>query len=1606
MIGFHKSHAVVIGIDAYGEGIPPLRTAVHDATEIARVLGTAYGYSVRLLTEDVSLARLQAVFGEALPHEVEGDDRVLVYFAGHGIALDGDDGPAGYLIPQDARRQDKRSFLPMTELNRSLDVLPCRHLLLVLDCCFAGAYRWSSTRDLGALPEVIHRERFDRYIKDPAWQVITSAAHDQKALDVVAGEILGSRGGSRGDAGHSPFAAAFLRALEKGEADLIPRGGLGAPAGDGVITATELYLYLRESVEVGAEADGHLQTPGLWPLKKHGKGEFIHLVPGHPLNLPPAPALDEASNPWRGLQSYDEQHAGVFFGRSRFVAALADRIRARPLTVVLGASGTGKSSVVKAGLLSHLRGTEPGAWEILPPIRPGKSPLASLAGLSLPSEPADDLDAHLADFRVDPEALARRVGAWASREPGGRRLLLIVDQFEELITLSWDAAERGDFMALLQRALAVHPGRLRVVLTLRSDFEPQFTQTPLQVEWLSSRIVVPAMTLDEYREAIEVPALVKVLYFQGKGSSQEFIDRLIGDVANTPGALPLLSFTLSELYRHYLERQGDDRSLREVDYERLGGVGGSLRNRANEVYDGLPDDGHRRTMRTVMLRMVSVEGGELTRRHVLKKELCYDEPEENRRVEEVISRLTGARLVVEGKEPDDQTYVEPAHDELIRGWDRLAEWTRDGLSTIQLRQVLSPSVRDWCADGRFDPDKLWHANPRLALLSAELGLPFNWRKYVTKLIRRRLARGFTADHPRTTWLNVDESHFVIQSLARRHRTTTIAAAVTVGVIGVLLGLTVTAFHESVRADVQRREAQFTTANLSLDRGLVLAQQGKARNGLLWMARGLALNPEGSPDLDRAIRLNLAAWASQVPISRGGLEHSVGTVKLMMLSPDGRTLATAAGEWNDESPFRAYLWDVASGERIAGPLATTGDIRALIFSRDGSTFATASGPLFMHASGVGEVRVWQARTGRQIGSPLSHPAAITALELSPDGMLLFAGSVDGLVYRHHVQSGAPAGEPFRHESAVSQLALSPDGAILLVGAAGHGSRLWDVSEGQPIGSPLPHEVTITATLFNRDGTRALTAGSDGTIQFWESRTARSLGTLVHPGDNRAHANQVSHATFGPDARTLLTCSYDGTAKLWDVATRKLQMIYNHDDIVTSASFSPDGQTIATSCYDDFVRLFDTSTGMSIGQPIELTNNVYAVTFGRDGRRLFTAGLNDRFVRAWEVPRLQAARWTMHLDTEIHDVVLCRKGGTFLVLSWENRTVWIRDVANGEVIGTPIKLDRDSALMAAEFSPDGRYVATSAVEANSKEASVRVWDATTGKPVTPLLPVNRVSTGRVYAPLFAFGPDGRTLLTSGTNGLESRIRLWEVEGASLRWEILYPGECAQVLCAPDGQTVLIADRQGDIQFLDARSGRTAGKKLRHPGAVIALTYSPDGAILASCGGGNAAQLWNVETGQPIGKPMHHSDQVNDVVFSTDGRVVATASGDHTARLWDSRTGNPLTQPLRHEGMLNRVGFCGGGKLIITSGNNLAARVWDIASGREVGPGMAYGAGRVVSAVSPDGRGILTGGQEGTIKLWDVPKPEAGDVREIGARVRGLTGMDFGERDSIEFHNAPGW
>lgn len=720
MVEFNRSIAIVVGINQYQNGVKPLRTAVSDATEISQVLKVDHGYHVSLLTDQqATLAMLRSLLANVLPKTVQPDDKLLFYFAGHGIAFNSDEGPEGYLIPQDAVLGESYTYLPMTEVHDALTQLSCRHFLGIFDCCFAGAFRWSATRDVLVPPKVIHKERYERFITDPAWQVITSAADDQHALDALA--LSNQRGHQVGQ--HSPFAQAFIQALQaNSDADASPPASHGQPAGDGIITATELYQYLRDTIEPETTAKVRRQTPGLWPLKNHGKGEFIFHVPGRSLSLPEAPPLNEASNPYRGLESFEESHQHLFFGRQALTQELKDFVESHPKTVVLGASSSGKSSLVKAGLVPSLRrelNTEAQSlWQVLAIFRPGKMPLNALSqalNISLTVDSEEDRISVLSD-RLD----------HCQKANSNTKFLLIIDQAEELFSLCTDAKERQNFIQLLAQSQESRINWFHIIFILRSDFEAQFYSSSIEKFCQFDRFLIRSMNRDELRSVIEEPASAKVIYFD----PPELVEKLIDTVYETPGTLPLLSLTLNKLFLSFLHNASvrTNRAITIDDYESVGEVKKILINLAERSCHLLiaQDAEFLYIIRRVMLRMISIEDNEIIPRKIFESELIYSNREENRKVQILIDAFINSALIVKGKMDSNEAYIEFSHHLLPRRWQRILDWIYKSkfLDLLNLQDHVRTLTRDWIKQKRRH-DLLLSAGKRLDECQSLLKNPIN-----------------------------------------------------------------------------------------------------------------------------------------------------------------------------------------------------------------------------------------------------------------------------------------------------------------------------------------------------------------------------------------------------------------------------------------------------------------------------------------------------------------------------------------------------------------------------------------------------------------------------------------------------------------------------------------------------------------------------------------------------------------------------------------------------------------------------------------------------------------------------------------------------------------
>jgi hypothetical protein len=403
-------------------------------------------------------------------------------------------------------------------------------------------------------------------------------------------------------------------------------------------------------------------------------------------------------NPYKGLAAFTESEEDIrrFFGRRGAIDKVLNILEKYPLAVISGASGTGKSSLVKAGVYPELRSMGFQLFEIL---RPGEFPL---------------------------QPLVKAMENMQSKLPAKNGLALLVDQYEELITRSREEEEVGEFIKrlalLIEQPRSLLPGlhedqQVKVIITVRSDFEPQFKNGPLEKYWDAGRFVVPFMTSRELEMVIEGPADLAACYFE----PPSLIKNIAEEVSGRPSALPLLSFALSEMFEASLPR----RVITQDIYNRIG-VFGALQSSANALYDSLHDEAFRGVMRQVMLRMVSLEGSEIASRRVSVEELRYTSAEENARVDEVLMLLTKDRLVVRGRGEEGQPYVEPAHDALLRGWTRLWEWIKDfGKENILFRERLHAAVAEWQEQKKAE-DALWREESQIIQLRLALEDPEPW----------------------------------------------------------------------------------------------------------------------------------------------------------------------------------------------------------------------------------------------------------------------------------------------------------------------------------------------------------------------------------------------------------------------------------------------------------------------------------------------------------------------------------------------------------------------------------------------------------------------------------------------------------------------------------------------------------------------------------------------------------------------------------------------------------------------------------------------------------------------------------------------------------------
>jgi WD40 repeat protein len=1188
--------------------------------------------------------------------------------------------------------------------------------------------------------------------------------------------------------------------------------------------------------------------------------------------------------PYPGLAYFEPNDSNLFFGRDAAIARLTEAVGRQSLTALIGASGSGKSSVVLAGLAPHLNAAA--EWRFSH-FRIGNEwghdPFLALARALVPLYVASASDTErlrntrllAASLKVGELTLADVFADCRSRNKG-RRILLIADQFEEAFTLVADEAVRDRFIDVLLAGFPDVPGGapdICLITTLRADFYGLALRHRPLADALQGRVEnLGPMNRQELQAAITRPAEnAKVSFEPG------LVETLLDDVASKPGSLPLLQFALREMWGGL-----DSRRMTRAGYDRIGGVEGALAQRAQAIYDTLTakgEDAHAVTLfRRLFTRLVTLgEGAEDTRRIVARSELGEEAWALGQRLAGEDNRLVITSAPVPGHET-----AEVVHEALIRNWPALIEWVnRDRAFQSWLRQ-LKLRVDEWRAHPE-DQGTLLRGGP-LAVAEEWLGrrgdeLSGEERSYIEagialrEAMRRQEAEALAREHARLAEIAAAQARTArIQRLA-------MGALASVGLLMLgLLGNVLWQQHDTSRREMAvfaslagqaMKEGQF-------DRAMRYALQGYPPPGALPWA-----------PFSTEVQGKLAGGALSTDLRRVLRGHT-GLVITIEFSPDGKRLVTAS---NDTT---ARLWDAESGKEIAVLKGHTSTVLSAVFSPDGKRVVTASWDK--------TARLWDAASGKAIAELRGHTDAVLSAAFSPDGKRVVTASNDNTARLWAAVSGTEIAVLQGHAGAVVSAAFSPDGTRVVTASFDNTARLWDAESGKETAVLQGHAGAVNSSAFSPDGTRVVTASWDGTARLWDAESGSETAVL------QGHASWVNSAAFSPDGKRVATASNDTTARLWDAETGKvIAVLQGHTGELLSAAFSPDGKRVATASNDTTARLWDAETGNAIAIFHGHANRLRSVAFSPDGKGVATTS-DDGTARLWdagsgnEIAALQG-----HSDSVL-SVAFSADGKRVATASLDT-TARVWDADSGEEVA--VLRGHSDAVLSAVFSPDGKRVATASVD-----GTARLWDAASGKEVAVL----RGHTGEVMSA--AFSPDGKQVATAGDTTALLR------DAASGKVTAVLQGHTDSVRSASfssDGKRVATASWDKTARLWDAESGTEVAVLRGHAGTVVSASFSPDGKRVVTAGD-TTARLWDADSGKVIAVLQGHTDLLHSAAFSPDGTRVVTA-GDATARLWDADSGKEIAVLNGRSNFMRSAAFSPDGTRVVTASADNTARLLDV-------------------------------------------------------------------------------
>ncbi|MCA9963488.1 MAG: hypothetical protein KC423_04565 [Anaerolineales bacterium] len=1181
----------------------------------------------------------------------------------------------------------------------------------------------------------------------------------------------------------------------------------------------------------------------------------------------------DPNNPYKGLFAFQEADANRFFGREAESQRLEETVLANRFTAVVGSSGSGKSSLVLAGLLPRLG--RRGNWHIAQ-LRPEKTPLLNLAHALVPMlQP--DTDA------INEPARARELAGYLQSgsvpladyvhqlQATNHHLLLIIDQFEELYTQVSDGEQRHRFLDLLLAALQAEDGHAPTVLiTMRADFMGQALGYAPFVAWLQDNdFLLGPMGTEALRQTIEQP-----LAGANVGFEAGLVTRILQDVGDEPGNLPLLQFGLTQLW----DQAHAAGTLTHDAYEAIGRIEGALANHADAVFADLDEASQAQTRHLFTQLVQPGAGTEDTRRLARRSDLVQAEWR-------LVQQLADARLVVTGEDGRQQETIEVVHEALIRQWQRLRDW----MSEDRLFRSWQERLRDTIA--------LWETNKQdegYLLRGAPLAEAEGWllerpalvtaveTAFITTCTERRNAQAADQEAQRQRELEMAQQ----LAKAETERAALIAAQAAAREAQQQQDLEMAqmlAAVETERAAVLEKQAELEAKSSWRLRRLltgvvtllviaVFAMMIASQQSRVATARGLSA--QASLEVSRQNNLHTAALlaleanrlakgegnAVFTQIARQPTENALvpqavldahsSFVFSVAWSPDGEKLASAS------AGGAVVIWNTTTWEQLTVLLGHSSTALSMSWSPDGDRLASASAD--------GAVVIWNTTTWEQLTVLLGHSSAVWSMSWSPDGDRLASASNDHTVVIWNTATWEQLTILLGHSSSVLDVAWSPDGRWLASASDDRTMVIWNTATWKQLTVLLEHSSTTLSMSWSPDGEKLASASDNRTVVIWNTATWEQLTVL------QGHSSSVLDVAWSPNGDRLASASHDSSAVIWNTATwEQLTVLQGHSSAVLNVVWSPDGERLASASDDQTIVIWQTATWNHLTVLQGHLSTVLSVTWSPDGKQLASAS-NDRTVIIWNT-----ATWEQLTVLQGHSSAILNVAwspdGERLASASDDQTIVIWQTATWNQ--QAVLQEHVSTISSVAWSPNGERLASA-----SADGTVMIWNTTTWNQMAVL------QGHSDYVLNVAWSPSSPYLASASADGT---VRIWNTatwnQLTSLRG---HSDWIRSIAWSPDGDRLASASADGAVVIWNTPTWEQLTVLKGHESTVLSVAWSPDGERLASASSDSSVVIWDTATWQPLTTLAEHSSWVYSVAWSNDGEWLASASGDRTVFIWPDR------------------------------------------------------------------------------------------------------------------------